>query len=117
MDKPTGNKPTSNNTSCTTTADDDGTITIVIDNRLLMSGRRQATGKGKAGTGEQQLPSNNKTGKTTKQKAVLVRTLTPNAISARHARQWIAVKLEENDKMYAQFQTGCAFRSKTTHKS
>jgi hypothetical protein len=114
MDKPTGTKTTSN--ACTA-VDDDETISIVIDDRLLVSGRRQGPGKCKAGTGNQQLPGNNKHAKSTKQKAVLVRTPTPNATSARPGRPWVAVKLEENDKMYAQFQTGCALRSKTTHKS
>jgi hypothetical protein len=115
MDKPTGNNTTSN--ACTTNADDDGTITIVIDDRLLMSGRRQATGKGKAGTGNKQQLHGNKNTKSNKQKTVLVRTPPPAAASARPARPWVAVKLEENDKMFAQFQTGCALRSKTTHKS
>jgi hypothetical protein len=111
MDMPTGNHATSK--PYTT---DDGILTIVIDDRLLASGKRQPTSKAKASTGNQQ-PAGNKHSKATKQKAALVRTPTPTALSARPARPWVSVQLEENDKMYAQFDTGCALRSKATHKS
>lgn len=96
----------------------DGTLTINIDDRLLVPCKRRTSRTScKREVSAFQQPHCR--GRTTKgaAKAVLVRTPTPNFAASRPSRPWVSVKLDPNDRLYAQFKTGCALRSQATHKS
>jgi hypothetical protein len=60
----------------------------------------------------EQLLSNSKGGIDAKHVArprrVLVRTPTPSTTGKRQVGPWVSVKLAPNDRMFAQFKTGCS---------
>jgi hypothetical protein len=69
----------------------------------------------------EQLLSNSKGGIDAKHVArprrVLVRTPTPSTTGKRQVGPWVSVKLAPNDRMFAQFKTGCSLRSKHPHRT
>jgi hypothetical protein len=89
-------------------------MTIVIDDRLVHRKPRKTTKDAKI----KQAGADGKCNSNVKHAAcpwrVLVRTPTPGTARKRPAGPWVSVELAPNDRMFAQFKTGCALRSKAT---
>jgi hypothetical protein len=124
MDRPstTVQPATQNNaSSCSqqvvAAADDDSIMTIVIDDRLMHRKPGKATKDAKTNQSGADSKGNSDVKHAACPRRLLVRTATLDAARKRPAGPWVSVELAPNDRMFAQFKTGCALRSKATHRT